>query len=206
MTTASFELRNVQLVRKAVLVAAILVLIAMFALTRATLLGRVGHNAVVETGRWLIVICIVGRAWCSLYIGGRKISELVQSGPYSLCRNPLYTLSIMGAAGAAAQSGSLTLAFGAAFVTWLIFRTVVRREEAVLQTVHGQAYSDYLRDTPRFLPNPKGWRGADMLEVRPHRVEITLLDGLFFLAFIPLAHLLAGLANSGLTPVLMNLP
>ena len=31
----------------------------------------------------LIVACILGRTWASLYIGGRKIDALVMDGPYS---------------------------------------------------------------------------------------------------------------------------
>lgn len=32
-------------------------------------------------GLALVVIAVVGRAWCSLYIGGRKAAELVTAGP-----------------------------------------------------------------------------------------------------------------------------
>lgn len=206
MTTAALELRQVQRVRKAVLAAAVMVLLAMFAFTRATGLGAVSQALVERTGQWLIVICIVGRAWCSLYIGGRKIRDLVQTGPYSLCRNPLYTLSILGAAGAAGQSGSLVMALAGGFVTWLVFRVVVRREEGVLTAIHGQAFIQYRQSTPRFFPDFQGWRGAEILEVRPRLIETTLLDGLLFLLFIPVAHGLAHLAATGLTPVLFNLP
>jgi hypothetical protein len=83
---------------------------------------------------------------------------------------------------------------------------VVAREEGVLLTVHGPAFAHYLESTPRFFPSLGGWRGADVLEVRPKLVETTLLDGLLFLVFIPVAHGLAYLAATGLTPVLFNLP
>ena len=56
------------------------------------------------------LVCIVGRAWCSLYIGGRKKAEIVDRGPYSISRNPLYVFSFMGAFGVGAQTGSVTLA------------------------------------------------------------------------------------------------
>ena len=41
-------------------------------------------------GMMLIIIAILGRSWCTLYIGGRKVRQLVTVGPYSLTRNPLY--------------------------------------------------------------------------------------------------------------------
>src|SRR5690349_15131041 len=55
------------------------------------------EDAIEWAGMILIFICVCGRTWCSLYIGGRKISELVAVGPYSISRNPLYVFSIIGA-------------------------------------------------------------------------------------------------------------
>ena len=63
-----------------------------------------------------------------------------------------------------------------------------------------------MESTPRFFPNLAGWRGSEVLEVRPKLIETTLLDGLLFLLFIPVAHGLTHLAATGLTPVLFNLP
>ena len=41
-----------------------------------------GIHEVLETlGLGLIAACILGRAWCTLYIGGRKAHELVEIGP-----------------------------------------------------------------------------------------------------------------------------
>lgn len=39
------------------------------------------HKAIEWIGVVLIFICIFGRSWCSLYIGGRKKTELVTRGP-----------------------------------------------------------------------------------------------------------------------------
>lgn len=38
-------------------------------------------------GTVLILICIGGRCWASLYVGGRKNRELVTTGPYAYTRN-----------------------------------------------------------------------------------------------------------------------
>ena len=57
------------------------------------------HEALELAGVALIGVAILGRTWSSLYIGGRKNSVLVQYGPYSLMRNPLYTFSFIGALG-----------------------------------------------------------------------------------------------------------
>ena len=56
-------------------------------------------------GLTLILLAIAGRTWCAVYIGGRKKVSLVQNGPYALVRHPLYTFSIIGAAGIGALMG-----------------------------------------------------------------------------------------------------
>jgi Putative protein-S-isoprenylcysteine methyltransferase len=47
----------------------------------------------------LIVITTLGRIWCFVYISGYKDDRLIQYGPYSLVRNPLYLFSFMGTIG-----------------------------------------------------------------------------------------------------------
>ena len=84
------DLQAVQRRRKRVLgFASVTVLFAVLAVGSAWSEGSWTRRAIGDAGILLILTAIVGRAWCSLYIGGRKKSELVQEGPYSLCRNPL---------------------------------------------------------------------------------------------------------------------
>ena len=40
---------------------------------------------------------MAGRMWCAQYIAGYKNDVLVREGPYSVCRNPLYFFSFLGA-------------------------------------------------------------------------------------------------------------
>jgi len=68
------------------------------------------HEAMRWLGAALIFVCVSGRTWCTLYIGGRKNHELVTAGPYSVCRNPLYVFSIIGAIGIGAQLGAVLVA------------------------------------------------------------------------------------------------
>src|ERR1041385_8757907 len=40
---------------------------------------------------WSVFLAgILFRVWATLYVGGRKLKTLVDQGPYSICRNPLY--------------------------------------------------------------------------------------------------------------------
>ena len=46
------------------------------------------HEYVEAVGLCLIAMGVIGRMWCTLYIGGRKSSEIIAQGPYSVSRNP----------------------------------------------------------------------------------------------------------------------
>jgi protein-S-isoprenylcysteine O-methyltransferase Ste14 len=204
MSNEAMRLSPVQAARKAalwLLVAALVVGMGLIA-TPGQYPGL--HETVEWAGRLLIAVCIVGRCWCTLYIGGRKIAELVRIGPYSMMRNPLYTMSFIGAAGVGAQTGSLVMAVLFLLVAWVVFRLVVAREEKFLIARFGEPYLDYLRTVPRFLPNIGLWNSPEWLEVRPDRVVLTFVDGLWFLAAIPLAEGLEWLQTAGVVPVLLR--
>ena len=192
------HLRRVQLIRKAVLAACILAVCILAAVSH-TLSGEHDlHEALESIGLALIGICIVGRSWCSLYIGGRKKAEIVDRGPYSITRNPLYVFSFIGAFGVGAQTGSVTIGAIFAVATFLVFLRTVGREEAWLAEHFGAPYAAYCARTPRFLPNPARWRDADELTIRPAFFVRTLRDGLVFLAAIPVMEGIEHLQSSGL--------
>src|SRR3979409_629170 len=101
--------------------------------------GAPRWSADVETviewaGRALIVVCILGRTWCSLYIGGRKTSRLVTAGPYSVSRNPLYVFSVIGAVGIGAQLGAVSVAILAGIFAAIVHMLVVIQGERLVVT------------------------------------------------------------------------
>ena len=129
------NIAEVQLVRKGVLAVAILAGVLMYALTNSTHpSGQTTHEMIEWVGIVAIVICIVGRTWCTLYIGGRKIDQFVTEGPYSVSRNPLYCFSILGAAGTGAQLGSVVVSIVFGALAWIVFYVVVLQEERLLAT------------------------------------------------------------------------
>jgi protein-S-isoprenylcysteine O-methyltransferase Ste14 len=157
-------------------------------------------------GALLIFICVCGRTWCSLYIGGRKTSELVTAGPYSISRNPLYLFSIIGGVGVGAQLGSLAVAALAGIFAWTVHLLVVVQEERLLSVAHADAYRAYFAAVPRFLPRFALWRDEDMLQISPRIVKRTFLDACMFIAAIPLAEALDVLHELGWLRVLFRLP
>ena len=198
---------EVQFVRKLVLAAAVAVGVALFAVTASVSPpGATGHEFIEWAGIAAIIVCILGRTWASLYIGGRKIEQFVTEGPYSVARNPLYLFSILGAAGVGAQLGSIVsaLLFGA--IAWAVFSVVVRQEERLLAARYGSLYARYVATVPRFLPRLGLWRDTATLTVMPPKLLRTFADALLFLLAIPLAEMFERLQGAHLLPVLLRLP
>jgi protein-S-isoprenylcysteine O-methyltransferase Ste14 len=164
------------------------------------------HESIEAVGIGLIVLCILGRTWCSLYIGGRKNQLLIADGPYSVSRNPLYFFSIVGAVGVGAQVGSLAIATFCGFIAWAVFLRTAWREEAALGAAFGDDYRAYLARVPRFLPKPSLWVDRATVEVRPRVVLMTFVDALVFLAAFPVAEGIEYVHQTGLIPVLLTLP
>ncbi|MBX9827621.1 MAG: isoprenylcysteine carboxylmethyltransferase family protein [Xanthobacteraceae bacterium] len=168
--------------------------------------GYVVHETIEWSGIALIAVCIAGRTWCSLYIGGLKDRNLVRFGPYSLCRNPLYVFSIIGAMGVGAQHGSFTATISAGLATAMVFFPVVLSEERSLRAAFGKEYSDYAQKVPRFVMNFGNWQDQPTVQIRPAKVLMTFADGCAFLIAIPAAQLAEYLQNSGVLSVLVRLP
>jgi len=206
-TKPLFDLQAIQKIRKGGVLVALIGLTGLTMVTQTpTGLDSAMHEGVEKIGLAAIVLSIVGRAWCSLYIGGRKKAEIVDRGPYSISRNPLYVFSFIGAFGIGAQSGSLTIAALFTVAAFGIFYLTVLKEERWLEASFGQAYGDYRRRTPRFGPNFRLWRDEAELSVRPSFFLTTIRDGLVFLLAVPLFEAVDLAQAQGWLHVLARLP
>jgi len=196
---------TVQTIRKIVLAVAVLIIGGLFVFG-ASRWSKPVCDFIDWFGVVLMAVCIIGRAWCTFYIGGRKTHSLVRLGPYSVSRNPLYGFSILGAIGVGAQLGAVVPAIACGVFSWLVFTLVALQEERVLLSTHGEAYRDYLAQVPRFWPRWSLWQDVELLEVRPRMVMTTLGDAMFFLASVPIAELFEHLQRAGVIPVFLHLP
>ena len=163
------------------------------------------HEYIEAFGLSLIVAAIIGRMWCTLYIGGRKSAEIVQSGPYSVTRNPLYVFSSIGAMGIGAQTGSLIIAITFGVLCYLAFSVVIRTEEKFLKQNFGKRYEAYCASVPRFFPKPSLFRDDKELIVRPDRLYRTFTDGLVFFVAYPFFEFVEYLQDTQVLPVLLHL-
>lgn len=210
MSTAritDLDLTAVQKLRKAAVLVFLLGLTGLAMISQSP--GGVDsawHERLEFVGFIAMAVCIVGRAWCSLYIGGRKKTEIVDRGPYSISRNPLYVFSFIGAFGTGAQSGSLTIALLFVLAAVAVFRLTVQREEAFLAQAFGETYARYMARTPRFWPRFSLWRDEAELTIRPALFLLTIRDGLVFLVAIPVFELIDMAQADQLLTVLFRLP
>lgn len=184
------------------LVIALLIIVLLF--VRSSSSGRI-HEYVESMGLSLIVLAIVGRMWCTIYIGGRKSSEIVRSGPYSVTRNPLYVFSTVGAIGIGAQTGSVIVALGFGVLCYIAFSIVINTEEKFLNQHFGDLYYAYCKDVPRFFPKFSIYIDDFMVTVKPDRLYRTLQDGLVFFFAYPFFEFVEYLQNIDVLPTIWHL-
>jgi protein-S-isoprenylcysteine O-methyltransferase Ste14 len=169
------------------------------------------HASVVDTafgltGIFLISICVLGRLWASLFIAGHKIHELVDAGPYSTVRHPLYFFSFLGAAGIGFYSKNVLLLAVLIGVFLIHYWLVMIHEERNMLEAHGEAYAEYMKRVPRFIPNPALYREPERVTVGVGIYRRTFIDVVWFIwAIIPL-EIIDRLHEAGILPVFFYLP
>ncbi len=157
-------------------------------------------------GLILVALATVGRLWCSLYLSGRKNSELISAGPYSICRNPLYFFSFLGFAGIgfATETVTFTLLLMLAFA--LFYPIVIEREEQFLRARFGQAFEDYCARTPRFFPRLRALQEPETYLANPRLFRRTMGDVLWFVWLVGVIELVEALHNTRLLTPLIHVP
>ena len=120
--------------------------IAMFTGFSITVLGQ------------LIRIITIGLVY--IIRGGKNrtvyADNLVTSGIFSHCRNPLYVGNILILAGLGVASNSLIFIAIATPLFLFFYQAIVRAEENFLQNKFGQQFIDYCSKVNRWIPNLAG--------------------------------------------------
>lgn len=126
------------------------------------------------------------RLWATLYIGGRKAKGVVELGPYSVCRNPLYwgTLLVMVSQVLLFKSG--IFAFGMVIPIFVYMLGVVPAEEAYLTEKLGDEYLGYCSRVPRWWPRFAQYTSPEVIDlnVRGLRAECIRILGWIWLPFV----------------------
>jgi len=121
---------------------------------------------------WSAFLAYVGiRLWSTLFIGGRKGKILQTTGPYSICRNPLYWGSFFFALAVAFFLKSAIFGTALLLMLFIYSRWVVRAEEFYLEKTFENQFRDYCRRVPRFWPRFAGFKSPAQLDVELLRLR-----------------------------------
>jgi protein-S-isoprenylcysteine O-methyltransferase Ste14 len=168
-----------------------------------------GHP-VVEKSLFLAGLALAGfgaagRAWATSYISGNKLKQLVATGPYSLCRNPLYFFSWILGIGFGFCSKTLTMPLLIAVALLLLYYFQIQGEERNLRRLFGSEYETYLATVPRFFPSYRHYVEPDEINISPRLLKNGLFGIAFLLILIGVFELLEGLHHAGILPVLFRI-
>jgi len=157
-------------------------------------------------GLLLVALACLGRIWCSVFIAGRKDAEIVTTGPYALCRHPLYSLSFVGGVGLGVATQSFVLTIVTAVVLAWLLRQAARAEEVQLHAAHGEVYAQYVRATPRWWPRWRNWQIPEQANVRPRVVWKSFVDAGAFFLLLAAVEAMVRLREAEVLPTLLRLP
>jgi len=128
--------------------------------------GSFADLALYAIGWLFFMLYIMFRMWATLYVGGRKDSELQTEGPYSMTRNPLYFGTFCMAMATACFFKSLFLV-ALIVISYVIYsRLVIKAEEGVLEDIFGSEFRKYCERTPRFVPSVSRYHSPESVTVK----------------------------------------
>jgi protein-S-isoprenylcysteine O-methyltransferase Ste14 len=146
-----------------------------------------------------------GRAWATSYISGQKLKQLVTTGPYSLCRNPLYFFSMILGVGFGFCTETFTMPVVIAVTLSLLYYFQIKDEEQRLLSKFGVQYESYSAAVPRFFPTRFNYSEPEEITVSPKVMKRGLFGIGFLLLLIGVLEMLQGLHQSGLLPAFFRI-
>ncbi len=150
-----------------------------------------------QAGFALLILAALGRLWAYAHIGGRKNRELCTTGPYALCRNPLYFFSFIGLCGAALALQDPWLCAIAPGLFLAYYAAVIRAEEARLLSLFGSNFSAYCSTVPRFWPRRLSPGSSGEILISDRLFLRTLGEVFWFLAAIVVIELIEVAKHDG---------
>lgn len=116
---------------------------------------------------WSLFVAGGAFRWsATLYVGGKKNEQLSTSGPYSVCRNPLYFGTLLLALSIAVFLHSLVFAIGLAVAACFYLGVTIPFEEKNLRQIFGEEYVRYCQSVPRLLPRFRRCCSPPLIEVK----------------------------------------
>jgi len=156
-------------------------------------------------GAVLVGIASMGRLWCSIYIAGYKTDRLIKEGPYSICRNPLYFFSFIGALGVGMATESFLIPFLIMITFTIYYPMVIKSEEAEMLKKHGKEYEAYLGLVPSFFPHISKLKEPDSYITKPIIFRKHIFSALWFVWLLGILELIEGFHELHVLPVIFRI-
>jgi len=151
-------------------------------------------------GLLLMAGAALGRVWTSAFIAGSKVEWLVTIGPYSLCRHPLYALSILGGLGVGLASRSVFILGLTLMLLVILHLRAIRYEERTLAARHQAAFRRYCDAVPRLIPRELRMRTPSDVQLNVAVYWKAFLDAGSYIALYAALAVLDGLHAASVLP------
>ncbi|HEX9647796.1 MAG TPA: isoprenylcysteine carboxylmethyltransferase family protein [Alphaproteobacteria bacterium] len=162
------------------------------------------HELFELAGYALIAACVLGRLYTTAFLGGFKNRQLIDCGPFSVMRNPLYFFSLLGVTGAALMSNHPLVMIGLPAAFLAILMRQIRREERFLATRFGDDYRRYVETVPRLWPRLAGYRAPDSIAVSTRVLASAVADAVWWFVPLPLIELIEYAQQQGYLPIVFG--
>lgn len=159
--------------------------IALIFLSKPWVHSETSEHMVVDLiGFFLVLVCVFGRVYTTAFLGGHKNVRLINYGPFSIVRNPLYVFSMIGVLGVSIfTQRPWIMLIGPVGVT-VIYYYLVKREEGFLLSAFGDEYAEYCRKVPRFIPNFSLYSAPELVNTSPSRLLNAVFDAFWWFAVL----------------------
>lgn len=156
-------------------------------------------------GSVLVGIASLGRLWCSVYIAGYKTEHLVTKGPYSMCRNPLYFFSLLGALGVGFATESFLIPFFILIGFAAYYPFVIKSEETELAKLHETEFEVYFKKVPKFFPKLSYLMEPEEYIVKPIIIKRHIFSSLWFIWLLGILETIEGLHELKILPTMFKI-
>lgn len=160
------------------------------------------HETLEFIGYMLVSVAAIGRVYSTAFLGGFKNGKIIDYGPFSICRNPLYLFSFIGVCGFALMSVNIFAMVAMPVGFLAIYIPLIKREEVYLESQFGKAYTSYKKKTPRLFPKFKLYHAPATVEMTPRTLLNAFKDSLMWFLAFPLLEIIEWCQDKGyLKPV-----
>ena len=114
-------------------------------------------------GFFLVVFGALGRLYCTVFLGGHKSKKIIDYGPFSIVRNPLYIFSFICVIGLGLISNNILVLLVTPITYIIIYYPLIKREEGFLTEKFGDTYKKYCLRTKRLTPSFKNYKKEEFI-------------------------------------------